>query len=161
MKVKLYHWYNAVLTSLLALLGYGCSLSEPELYGTPVVEYGTPTVRYSINGEVTDEDGNPIKNIKASVKAGPYEEGNIYHPIDSTKTDENGTFTIDNLQNFSLGNQILILEDLDGEENGGQFLSDTLQLDKLDKKKVEEEKSAWDAGKCELTGKFYLKKEKQ
>ena len=48
MKVRFYRWYNAVLTALLSMLGYGCSSSEDplDMYGAPV-EYGAPHGRYS------------------------------------------------------------------------------------------------------------------
>lgn len=161
MKVRFYRWYNALLASLLTLLGYGCSSDEPlDMYGT-VVEYGVPTVRYSLKGMVTDEDGNPIKNIKASVKTGPYEDGTLYYPVDSTMTDAHGQFTIDNLRDGYLGHHKLILEDIDGEENGGEFQSDTLSLDQLEPKQIEPSSGAWDAGKYELTANIRLKKKKQ
>lgn len=163
MKVRFYRWYNVVLSSLLTLLGYGCSVSdEPmDMYGT-VLMYGVPSVRYCVKGNVTDEDGNPIKNIKASVKTGPYgEEGTLYYPIDSTMTDVDGKFTMDNLYDYMGYNQKLILEDIDGEENGGEFQSDTLSLDQLDVKQVEPSSGAWDTGKYELTGTIRLKKKEQ
>ena len=41
MKVRFVHWYNAVLTALLSMIGYGCSTTsnEPEMYGTPTADY--------------------------------------------------------------------------------------------------------------------------
>ena len=40
MKVRFNRWYNAVLTALLSMLGFGCSSEEPmDMYGPPV-EYG-------------------------------------------------------------------------------------------------------------------------
>lgn len=162
MKVRFYRWYNVVLSSLLTLLGYGCSVSdEPmDMYGT-VLMYGVPSVRYCVNGNVTDEDGKPIKNIKASVKDGPYKDGTLYFPVDSTMTDAHGQFTIDNRNINNLASQKLILEDIDGEENGGEFQSDTLSLDQLDVKQVEPSSGAWDTGKYELTGTIRLKKKEQ
>lgn len=163
MKVRFYRWYNTLLTSLLALLGYGCSSESPmDMYGTiTILMYGSPTVRYSVKGHVTDEDGNPIKNIKASVKTCPYEDGTLYHPIDSTMTDAHGQFTIDNLCDGYLDHHKLILEDIDGEENGGEFQSDTLSLDQLEPKQIEPSSGAWDAGKYELTANIRLKKKEQ
>ena len=164
MKVRFYRWYNTLLTSLLALLGYGCSSESPmDMYGTIVAMYGALVIKYSVKGNVTDEDGNPIKNIKASVKTGPYdEEGTPYYPIDSTMTDAHGQFAIDfPYNNISGGRHKLILEDIDGEENGGEFQSDTLSLDQLEPKQIEPSSGAWDAGKYELTANIRLKKKKQ
>ena len=40
MKVRFNRWYNALLTALLAMLGYkSCSLNSPDEYGTPTVDY--------------------------------------------------------------------------------------------------------------------------
>ncbi len=162
MKVRIIRWYNVVLSSLLTLLGYGCSVSdEPmDMYG-PVLMYGVPSVRYCVNGNVTDEDGNPIKNIKASVKEVPYEDGTLYFPVDSTMTDANGQFTFDNRNIYNLVSQKLILEDIDGEKNGGEFQSDTLSLNDLEAKQIEPSNGTWDQGKYELTGTFRLKKKEQ
>ena len=87
MKVRVIRWYNALLTSLLALMGYGCSSDEPmDMYGTIVAMYGALVIKYSVKGNVTDEDGNPIKNIKASVKTGPYDEEETLTAIVGTDT---------------------------------------------------------------------------
>ena len=168
MKVRFYRWYNALLASLLTLLGYGCSVEDPmdeygviPMYGA-IAEYGVPTVRYCVKGIVTDEDGNPIKNIKASMKEEYSDErGSIYFPLDSTMTDAHGQFTIDNLRDGYLGHHKLILEDIDGEENGGEFQSDTLSLNDLEAKQIEPSNGTWDQGKYELTGTFRLKKKEQ
>ena len=53
MKVRFNRWYNAVLSTLLTMLGFGaCSDS--------VVEYGTPNADFQIKGQVTYEGGIPI-----------------------------------------------------------------------------------------------------
>ena len=68
MKVRFNRWYNAVLTALLSMLGFSCSLDEPDEYGSTPVEYGTPHADYILKGTVTDEVGAPIKGIKTSLK---------------------------------------------------------------------------------------------
>ena len=62
MKVRFNRWYNAVLTALLSMLGFGCSSSEDQTY---VAMYGAPADRFQIRGQVTDEAGTPIQGIKA------------------------------------------------------------------------------------------------
>ena len=57
MKVRFNRWYNAVLSTLLTMLGFGaCSDS--------VVEYGTPNADFQIKGQVTYEGGIPIPGIR-------------------------------------------------------------------------------------------------
>ena len=133
MKVRFNRWYNAVLTALLSMLGFSCSLDEPEEYGTPV-EYGAPHADYILKGTVTDEAGTPIQGIKTSLKEVYKDEGHIYEHIK------------------------LIVEDIDGEANGGDFLSDTLDIDYDKAVKTEEGDHHWYTGKFEITTDVKLKK---
>ena len=73
MKIRFFRWYNAVLTALLAVLGYGCSKDEP------MDMYGTPTARYHLSGTVADETGKRIDGILISIeeKNGNYWENLI------------------------------------------------------------------------------------
>ena len=82
-----------------------------------------------------------------------------YVQLDSVGTDENGVYA----SNFVKDTQIrdglvMIAEDVDGEENGGLFASDTLRLTDLEKKKVAEGDDEWDSGTWELKGDLKLKK---
>ena len=144
MKVRFNRWYNALLTALLAMLGYeSCSLNSPD-------EYGTPTVDYQVKGFVTDLQGTPIQGIK--VRA-PYNfDGSEGQNV---LTDENGRFELDE---FHSGlNDKLIVEDIDGEDNGGEFQSDTIKVRDLPKKEVEKGDGSWYMGKYEVTAKIKLK----
>ena len=143
MKVRFNRWYNALLTALLAMLGYeSCSLNSPD-------EYGTPTVDYQVKGFVTDLLGTPIQGIR--VRA-PYNfDGSEGQNV---LTDENGRFELDE---FHSGlNDKLIVEDIDGEDNGGEFQSDTIKVWDLPKKQIEKG-SGWYEGKYEVTAKIKLK----
>ena len=147
MKVRFNRWYNALLTALLAMLGYeSCSQHGLD-------EYGTPTVDYQVKGFVTDLQGTPIQGIK--VRA-PYNfdgsEGQ------SVLTDENGRFELDEFH--SEYNDKLIVEDIDGEDNGGEFQSDTIDIWDLPKKEVEKG-SGWYEGKYEVTANIKLKQKKK
>lgn len=128
MKVRLNRWYNAVLTVLLSMLGFGCSSSDDDM----VVEYGTPHADYILKGLVTDEAGTPVKNIKMSAKilsktgAGTYmiEIGNL----GTAQTDESGRYVLE-YDGMARTDLKMIVEDVDGEANGGDFLNDTLDVD--------------------------------
>ena len=79
MKVRFNRWYNAVLTTLLSMLGYGCSFEEPmDMYGTAVMEYGVPNADYIVMGQVTDETGTPVQGIKTSLKIVYQDENDEY-----------------------------------------------------------------------------------
>lgn len=149
MKVRITRWYNAVLTALLSMLGYGCSLDEPEMYGTPL-EYGVPRINYIVKGVVTDEAGNPIQGIQTKFV------GDLNY-ADPTKTDANGNYQILATTYPSLNGCKLIVNDIDGEANGGEFLSDTIDVEKLPKNEVEKG-DGWYQGRYESTANIQMKK---
>lgn len=159
MKVRFYRWYNAVLTALLSMLGYGCSTSDEvmEMYGT-VVEYGTPNVDYIIRGTVTDEVGTPILGIKTVLKDIPDNYPDYAYSIDSAMTDAAGKYQIEKRIYVHQDGRKLIVEDIDGEANGGEFLSDTVDISKLEAKKIGEGDGRWNSGKYEINADFKLKK---
>ena len=163
MKVRFNRWYNAVLTALLSMLGFSCSLDEPEEYGTPV-EYGAPHADYILKGTVTDEAGTPIQGIKTSLKEVYKDEGHIYG-MDSIQTNPSGNYQFTyQLGSDFYGNPLgsehikLIVEDIDGEANGGEFLSDTLDIDYDKAVKTGEGDHHWYTGKFEITTDVKLKK---
>ena len=97
MKVRFNRWYNAVLTALLSMLGFSCSLDEPDEYGSTPVEYGTPHADYILKGTVTDEAGTPIKGIKTSLKEVYKDDISTYvFSIDSIQTNESGNYQLKN-----------------------------------------------------------------
>ena len=123
MKVRFNRWYNAVLTALLSMLGFGCSSSDEVTY---VPMYGVPADRFQIRGQVTDEAGTPIQGIKMSLRQ-TFPRSEEYG-VDSVQTDASGSYLLRN-RGFLLYETKLIAEDVDGEANGGEFLSDTLDID--------------------------------
>lgn len=127
MKVRFNRWYNAVLTALLALLGYeSCESSEE--YGVPIdiLEYGVPSAKFQIKGQVTDEAGTPIQGIKMSLRKTLTHSGEF--GVDSVQTDVSGKFLLTEMGYIGIDSK-LIAEDVDGESNGGEFQSDTLDID--------------------------------
>ena len=161
MKVRFYHWYNAVLSALLTLLGFGsCTHVGEDEYGSPVVEYGTPYADYIVKGNVTDEQGNPLAGIKASIKSieeYPEEFAQYAYGLDSTMTDSEGKFLMETRAFISQPNLKLIVEDTDGPAGGGEFLSDTLALDDLPMQQTEAGQH-WSSGKFELKADIKMKK---
>ena len=163
MKVRINRWYNVVLTALLSVLGYACSSSDEDDWGG-LCMYGTPHADYQFSGTVTDESGSPVKGIKVSAK-------NVYrrydstvvetYGVDSTLTDSKGKYAVE--AEGYLGEQILklIVEDIDGELNGGAFKSDTIDIDFDSAKKIKEpdkEDDSWSSGTFSITQDIKLKK---
>ena len=134
MKVRFNRWYNAVLTALLSMLGYGCSTSEDPTY---VQEYGVPITEYQIKGQVTDEAGATVQGIKTSLKEIflSADEKLDFWGIDSIQTDASGRYQLNSYGSNKY--KKLIVEDVDGEANGDELLSDTLDIDDEKAEKID------------------------
>ncbi|MBR6828581.1 MAG: radical SAM-associated putative lipoprotein [Prevotella sp.] len=97
MKARFYHWYNALLSTLLTILGFGsCTNVGEDEYGSPVIcEYGTPWANYEVKGVVTDETGAPVSGIKTSIKEVYKRDDGMYTAgKDSTLTDAKGQYQL-------------------------------------------------------------------
>ena len=161
MKVRFYRWYNAVLTALLSMLGYGCSSSEEEInvlmYGA-LVEYGAPHADYIVKGMVTDEAETPVQGIKTFLKqVDKTEAGTIIFGMDSIQTNETGGYQLEYTGLPQPGIK-LIVEDVDGEANGGEFLSDTLDVNFDNATQTGKGDGKWYGGVYEITQDVKLKK---
>ena len=160
MKVRFNRWYNTVLTALLSIIGYGCSSSDDPEY---ICMYGTPHADYQFMGTVTDESGSAVMGIKVSAK-------NVYrrydsavietYGVDSTLTDSKGKYAIECRKCLGESTLKLIVEDLDGEANGGAFKNDTIDIDFDKAKKVKEpdKDDYWSEGTFAINQDIKLKK---
>ena len=161
MKVRFTRWYNAVLTALLGLLGFE-SCDSPDEYGPIPVEYGTPYADYQFSGTVTDESNSPIKDIKVSAKfVYRKNDGTIEsYGVDSTQTDGSGKYAFESRRFISDPDLKLIVEDMDGEANGGAFKSDTIDIDYDNAKKVKDpaKGESWSTGTYAINQDIKLKK---
>ena len=162
MKVRFNRWYNTVLTALLSMLGFGCSSEEPmDMYGPPV-EYGVPHADYILKGTVTDETGTAVQGIKTSLKeVHKYDTGTYTYGIDSIQTNESGNYQLQFAKESSFYKESikLIVEDIDGEANGGEFLSDTIDIDYNKAVKVRKgDREGWYEGTYEVVTDIKLKK---
>ena len=158
MKVRFYHWYNAVLAVLLGMLGFeSCE-------GSGADEYGCPWVEYQVKGIVTDEGDRSIPGIRIELAEHHEDidaEGkrHIYHRgLDTIHTDKQGKYQTMLVSDISCITSELkvIIEDVDGSANGGEFQSDTLIVPNLEKKIVKKG-DGWYAGRYELKGDATLK----
>ena len=158
MKVRFNRWYNVVLTALLSVLGFGCSSDEPEEYGTILMEYGTPYADYIFKGTVTDEAGTPVQGIKTSLKS-VFENDNEHYVfgLDSVETDVSGSYQLKYVGTQDRGLKIIV-EDIDGEANGGEFLSDTLDIDYNKAVQTKKSDEFWYEGAYDISQDIKLKK---
>ena len=96
-----------LLTRLFAL--FGMTLTCVACYGVEYTEYDPS---FAASGRVVDEEGNPIKGIRVTIDHDTY-------------TDEHGGF-------YAYGrSQNLVFEDVDGEDNGGEFLPHSITLERM------------------------------
>ena len=120
--------------------------------------YGVVIPNFEWRGTVTNEAEAPILGISTQVKFAiqDYDDPSKvnYYKVDSVTTDANGRFAVrvpdDKVSNFKL-----ILQDIDGDANGGTFQSDTLTLTDL---VVEEISDKNTPKRYEIKNKIRLKK---
>ena len=139
---------GSLLSGILALLGFtGCNSEAPCLYGTPSVDY-------RVLGTVTDEQGNPLKDIQVIVNnpnSWSYYDDNASRESlppqvtpDTLYTDKEGKFTSRKAQAFNANNIVVEFKDIDGEANGGDFLEKRLTKDKFKEKKIKKGKGFYE-----------------
>jgi putative lipoprotein (rSAM/lipoprotein system) len=143
-----------IITGLLALLGFaGCGDDGDDGGGggDGRMEYGTPYASFDIKGKVTDEAGDPVEDIKVVIR-----DANISDPEYSLAvgiTDARGYYSIGGGW-FGDDTLTVSVEDIDGDKNGGEFASETVELE------IEEEDYVggddWDRGKVTKTADFEL-----
>lgn len=117
MKTKIRkQWFafqNKSIRYILSFLGIGSAvIFNGCMYGSPVVEYGTPHAVFKVTGKVTSKAGEDIQGIKVVV-----EKGGV------TRTDGNGIYNTD-ITDFPKDQEFKVLfVDDDGLLNGGEFVS--------------------------------------
>lgn len=152
MKVKVDYLYNSLTTLLLSILGFSsCDVVKEE----PCL-YGTPTTKYYIKGRVTDTDGKPINGIKVG-------ENTVYDNVSRPQsipiyTNEKGEYITAMNSTSSIDVVEVTFEDIDGEENGGAFVNDTLKVTDMTINKVAKGDGIWNLGTFELIANKILKK---
>jgi putative lipoprotein (rSAM/lipoprotein system) len=117
MKKQVIKFFDKIVVVLLGVVGLSSIVYSCMKYGDPVAEYG------EIKGIVTDkETSKPIQNIQI-VRQG-------YR--DTTYTDADGKYAFDGRMHPYL----IKFEDIDGEENGGDFKSKEIQIKFTDADRV-------------------------
>ena len=141
---------SSMLTGLLGALGFmGCDGvgSGEDMYGCPIVDF-------QVKGSVASEDRVPLEGIQVVVRTA---WDNLPDEADTVYTDCKGEFISHELSAFSIGNQKVYFNDVDGEQQGGTYKSDSIALEKMEKKQLEKGKG-WYDGKYEFKGAIKLAK---
>ena len=116
---QIWKYLAAGIMGLLGFASCGKSLADDSndsaMYGPP------PNADYKVLGTVSDEDGKPIKGIRVSVrlKYSPWSkdvEETLY-------SDDKGAYQLLTRSLDGLPPVSISFEDVDGEENGGEFVS--------------------------------------
>lgn len=148
---------HRLLSGTLVLLGF-TSCSEEFGKGDDILlEYGSPHANFQVKGKVASQADELLKNIQVIVRQS---WNNDPEPADTVYTDEKGEFQVKNLGTGSINKQKVYFHDIDGEENGGAFKSDSISLEDMDMKQLEEG-GRWYAGKFEFSTKDAVKLEKE
>ena len=108
-KNRYLRFYNAIIVALLACLGFSCS-------NDPVDEYGTPSAKFIVNGNVSSEESNePVRNIRVVMQN------------DTAYTDQEGNYQVADNWGFPADQTYIIkFTDIDNELNGAYQSIDTV-----------------------------------
>lgn len=150
-------WVKSLIGTILALLGFHSCDPSTKWEDRPA-EYGAPYVVYKINGEATDQEGNPIEGIRMIVK--PNGSDSSIWETDTLYTGADGKVakTIRNYDSLKPDKMLVSVDDVDGEEHGS-FESKTLDTDALSIERTGESESSWDwGGEYTITAKAVLEK---
>ena len=128
MKAKNKSLIATLCSAILALLGFA---SCEKIGGTARDEYGCPYMDYKVMGTVSDEAGEPVKGIRVTYRATKSlaDDGTPCYITDSRLTDGKGRYAIGEQSERAGWDKQLIVEDVDGEANGGLFVNDTIHLE--------------------------------
>jgi putative lipoprotein (rSAM/lipoprotein system) len=151
MKNNSLKFFDKLIMALMGLFPFYTACDDE-----PREMYGTPTADYLIMGTVTDSLTNtPVQHIRVSIK----DSVEPFIPSDTVYTDAAGKYSF-SFQLFPYGSVPfkLKIEDIDGESNGGPYLTEEgiteVAATSLDKSKAK----GWYSGKITAVKNFKLNK---
>ena len=152
MKTEIYKLTRWLCTLLLGVLGFTACEKDEDINDLPCA-YGTPTADYMFEGEVTDQEGNPIKGIEVKLNGYFYdhlsEESNF-------ETSSDGKYSTRIYKDANFRIKSLTFTDVDGAENGGEFESQTIKPDDMESLQLRKGEG-WYNGVFKLTAEVKLK----
>lgn len=117
---------------LISLLGFPTACDSEKNNDYPCM-YGTPIIDFTVSGTVTDAAGAPIPGIEVTSGNGK-----------STLTDADGRYDVAGY-GFPRSGKVFF-KDIDGEENGGLFKKQELDVEFTEEERTREGDGAWDCG---------------
>ncbi|MCL2168329.1 MAG: radical SAM-associated putative lipoprotein, partial [Lentimicrobiaceae bacterium] len=130
MKKPIIKFFDKIIFILLGFSGI--------FYGCP--KYGMPEANYELKGTVTNkETSRPVKHIQITSQIPHYKSDTLY-------TNSNGQYNHQFREFYLIEPLHLKFEDIDGEENGGEFISYEIDVDFSDAEQVKKGKGSWDHG---------------
>ena len=148
MKNNMNHFWEKLAALFLGPLGFA-SCGEIE---TPPPMYGQPYANFKALGTVRDEDGNPIQGIQVTVRQ---HWSHVEPPDNKLFTDANGTYQLIREVFDGPESVTVTFEDVDGEENGGEFASAEVSPEVVQTKKGDK---VWYGGAFEARADVRLKR---
>ena len=134
MRQRVRHLLHLLLGTLLGWLGFSsCGFIN---IGNIRVEYGSPHINFQASGKVTDASGKGIEGIRVAVRAHRHYENspgviydqNDWYDDDTLYTEADGRYRlIQSITSFTAPDDVtIVFEDVDGDEHGGSFASQTV-----------------------------------
>ncbi|MCL2131715.1 MAG: radical SAM-associated putative lipoprotein [Lentimicrobiaceae bacterium] len=147
MKKSVIKFFDKIIVVLLGILGVFNSCEKP-------LEYGTPHANYEVKGVITNkETSKPIQNIQV-IRQIHQEYG------DTLYTDADGKYVFA-FGDFPYKDNVyrLKIEDIDGEENGGDFVTKEIEVKITQADQIEKGDGNWYDGKFSKIVNIELEKE--
>ena len=149
-------FWNKLVAVALGMLGFASCAEIANIDDDPSKEdicmYGSPSATYKVLGTVSDESGSPVEGIRVAIES----KYGSYSQYDTLYTDSSGKYLFNRGERGLWPDKVVVVfEDIDGEENGGEFESAeaTPEL-----KKVKEGDGSWYMGMFEAQADVTLKK---
>ena len=150
MKIKMRQWINVLLGLILGCMGYGCD--RPKKYGVLepniATEYGVPIAALIYEGQVTNEDEEPLPNMQI-VHRGGWDDKSWDDWTDTVYTNSQGAYHQSLQGIFPVNKHKIIVND-----TAGVYKSDSI-VTTVDFSGGDGE---WDKGNGYLKADFKLKK---
>jgi putative lipoprotein (rSAM/lipoprotein system) len=148
MKMRINKLFRAVSALVMGILGFGSCEKISDIIdgnGNYLCMYGQPHAEYKVIGSAKSDSGEPIQGIRVIFR--PQGEKNTYLN-DTTYTDSKGAFIIGRTKNDfpDTKRADLLFEDVDGENNGGEFANATYKVYQTDITQTSKGDGAWDFG---------------
>ena len=125
--------------------------------------YGEPHADFKALGTVRDENGKPIEGIRVAIRqhrhyentSGVIYDQNDWYENDTLYTDDKGAYQLIRSVFESPNDVKIVFEDIDGEENGGEYTSAEATPEVKRTKKGD---NSWYGGAFEVQADVKLKK---